>query len=177
MGAFRTIILALAGAAILAAPAAASEDDWPVLKGARLDGQMPWGAFAVYRAGDRPTTGVTLFVRDNALIARRVETPSGEAAAITWASSRTCPALAPALAELETLPPARIEVPLAGRKPAAPDQPADGSSYFVWVQDARLGNVRHSGQLELRATDGSPPALWMEKALRRLAPCWTSARP
>ena len=75
------------------------------------------------------------------------------------------------------LPPARIEVPLAGRKPAAPDQPADGSSYFVWVQDARLGNVRHSGQLELRATDGSPPALWMEKALRRLAPCWTSARP
>jgi len=177
VGAFRTIILVLAGAAILAAPAAASEDDWPVLKGARLDGQMPWGAFAVYRAGDRPTTGVTLFVRDNALIARRVETPSGEAAAITWASSRTCPALAPALAELETLPPARIEVPLAGRKPAAPDQPADGSSYFVWVQDARLGNVRHSGQLELRATDGSPPALWMEKALRRLAPCWTSARP
>ena len=31
--------------------------------------------------------------------------------------------------------------------------------------------------LELRATDGSPPALWMEKTLRRLAPCWTSARP
>ena len=177
MGAFRTIILALAGAAILAAPAAASEDDWPALKGARLDGQMPWGAFAVYRAGDRPTTGVTLFVRDNALIARRVETRSGEAAAIAWASSRTCPALAPALAELETLPPARIEVPLAGRKPATPDQPADGSSYFVWVQDARLGSARHSGQLELRATDGSPPALWMEKALRRLAPCWTSARP
>lgn len=48
----RTIILALAGAAIPAAFAAASEDDWPVLKGARLDGQMPWGAFAVHRAGD-----------------------------------------------------------------------------------------------------------------------------
>ena len=177
MGAMRTIILALAGAAILAAPAAASEDDWPVLKGARLDGQMPWGAFAVYRAPGRPTTGVTLFVREAALVARRVETRGDETASIAWTSSRTCPALAPALAGLETLPAARIEVPLAGRAAAAPVERPDGSSYFVWVQDARLGSDRHSGQLELRATDGSPVALWMEKTLKALAACWTPARP
>ena len=55
MGAIRTLLLALAGAGVLAAPAAASEDDWPVLKGARLEGLRPWGAFAVYRA-DRSVT-------------------------------------------------------------------------------------------------------------------------
>ena len=88
-----------------------------------------------------------------------------------------CPALAGALAGLETLPPARIEVPLAGRRAAAAVERPDGSSYFVWVQDARLGSDRHSGQLELRATDGSPVALWMEKTLNGLARCWTSARP
>ena len=177
MGAIRTTILALVGAAILAAPAAASEDDWPVLKGARLDGQMPWGAFAVYRAPGRPTTGVTLFVQGGALVARRVETRGGDTATIAWTSSKACPALAGALAGLETLPPARIEVPLAGRRAAAAVERPDGSSYFVWVQDARLGSDRHSGQLELRATDGSPVALWMEKTLNSLARCWTPARP
>lgn len=177
MGAIRTTILALAGAATFAAPAAASEDDWPVLKGARLDGQMPWGAFAVYRAPGQPTTGVTLFVRDKALIARRVETRGDDGATIAWTSSKTCPGLAGALAGLETLPAARIEVPLAGRAAAALVERPDGSSYFVWVQDARLGSDRHSGQLELRATDGSPVALWMEKTLNSLARCWTPARP
>lgn len=172
----KAIILALAAAA-LAAPALASEDDWPVLKGARLEGRMPWGAFAVYRPPGQPTTGVTLFVREKALIARRVETRGGEAAQIDWTTSASCPALAPALAGLERLPPARIEVPLAGRSAAPPDLRLDGSSYFVWVQDARFGGDRNASQLELRTTDGSPAARWMEKTLKALAGCWTPARP
>ena len=67
MGAIRSLILALAGAGVLAAPAAAGEDDWPVLKGVRLDGLRPWGAFAVYRA-DRSVTGVSLYLREGQTI-------------------------------------------------------------------------------------------------------------
>lgn len=177
MGAIRTTILALTGAALMAAPAAASEDDWPVLKGARLDGQMPWGAFAVYRAPGQVTAGLTLFARGQELIARQVTTNGGEDAAVAWASSTNCPALGPALAGLETLPAARIEVPLAGRKAAAPDLRLDGASYFVWVQDARLGSDKHSGQLELRVSEGSPAALWMERTIKALAPCWSPRQP
>lgn len=90
MGAIRTLILALAGAAALAAPAAASDDDWPVLKGVSLEGVRPWGAFAVYRA-DRSVTGVSLYLREGQTIARRVETRDGEGAVISWAAARTCP--------------------------------------------------------------------------------------
>ena len=177
MGAKRILALAVVGAAMLAAPAQASEDDWPVLKGARLDGQMPWGAFAVYRATDASVTGVTLFAREGVLIARRVETRSDAAAAITWASSSSCPQLSTALAALEAFPNTRIEVPLAGRRAKPPVTPPQASSYFLWVQDARQGGERHAGQLELRFVDGAPVAIWMEKTLKSVAGCWTAARP
>ena len=177
MGAFRTTWLALAGAMLLAAPAAASDDDWPVLKGARLDGQMPWGAFAVYRLAGQPTQGVTLFLRgEDELVARKVETDDGNDAAVTWASSRTCPALAPALAELEKVPPARIDAPAAGRSLGAASPTQGGASYFIWVQDARLAGA-HSAQLEIRALDGSPVAAWMTRTLEALSACWKPGQP
>ena len=74
MGAIRSLILALAGAGVLAAPAAASEDDWPVLKGARLEGLRPWGAFAVYRA-DRSVTGVSAQSPSTAVDVVKVDAP------------------------------------------------------------------------------------------------------
>lgn len=177
MGAFRTICLALSCAALLAAPAQAAEDDWPVLKGARLDGQMPWGAFAVYRMPGQPTQGVTLFLRGaDELVARKVETDGGNGANVSWATSRTCRVLAPALAELEKVPPARIDAPAVGKSfgPAASQD--GGASYFIWVQDARVAG-KHSAQLELRALDGSPVASWMTRTIDALATCWSPAQP
>ncbi|WP_312166315.1 hypothetical protein [Phenylobacterium sp.] len=176
MGAIRTLILALAGAGVLAAPAAASDDDWPVLKGVRLEGLRPWGAFAVYRA-DRSVAGVSLYLRGDEAIARRVETREGEAARIAWASSRTCPALVPALSELETLPPPRIDVPGVGRTPPAAVPAVDGDSYLLWAQGARFVAAPYPVQIELRGEGGSPMAAWVERSLRRLAACWGAAQP
>jgi hypothetical protein len=174
---FRATLLALAGAMLLAAPAVASEDDWPVLKGARLDGQMPWGAFAVYRLPGQPTQGVTLFLRgEDELIARKVETDDGAAPTVTWTSSQACSALAPALAELEKVPPAHIDVPAAGESLGAASSPEGGASYFIWVQDARLADT-HSAQLEIRALDGSPVAAWMTRTIDSLAACWSPRQP
>lgn len=177
MGVFRTICLALPCAALLAAPALAAEDDWPVLKGARLNGQMPWGAFAVYRLPGQPTQGVTLFLRGaDELVVRKVETDGGDGASVTWATSRTCRALAPALAELEKVPPARIDVPAAGKSFGPAVSQDGGASYFIWVQDARVAD-KHSAQLELRALDGSPVATWMTRTISALSACWSPAQP
>ena len=177
MGAIRTSLLALLGAAVLAAPAAASDDDWPVLKGARLDGQRPWGAFAVYRA-DRSVTGVSLYLRGGGeMVARRVETRDGAEASVAWASSRSCSRLVPAMAELEVLPAPRIEVPGAGRKPPAAAAPVGGDSYLLWAEDARFAAAPYPAQIELRGEGGSPMAAWVERSLTRLASCWGPAQP
>lgn len=176
MGAIRSLILALAGAGVLAAPAAASEDDWPVLKGARLEGLRPWGAFAVYRA-DRSVTGVSLYLRAGEAIARRVETREGQDARVAWATSKTCAALAPALTELETLPAPRIDVPGLGRKPSPAAAATNGDSYLLWAQDARFAAAPYPAQIELRGEGGSPMAAWVERSLGRVASCWGPARP
>lgn len=176
MGAIRTLILALAGAGVLAAPAAASEDDWPVLKGARLEGLRPWGAFAVYRA-DRSVTGVSLYLREGRTIARRVETRDGEAAVVSWASAQACPALTPAVAGLEKLPAPRIEVPGVGLKPSPPAAAANADSYLLWAEDARFAASPYPVQLEVRGEGGSPMAAWVDASLSRLASCWSPVQP
>jgi hypothetical protein len=176
VGAIRILILALLGAGVLAAPAAASEDDWPVLKGARLDGLRPWGAFAVYRA-DRSVAGVSLYLRDGQAIARRVETREGQDARGAWANSTTCPALVPALIELEALPAPRIDVPGAGRAPPAAAPATNGDSYLLWAEDARFAATPYPVQIELRGDGGSPMAAWVERSLGRLSACWGAAQP
>lgn len=175
MGAIRTLILALLGAGVLAAPAAASEDDWPVLKGARLEGLRPWGAFAVYRA-DRSVAGVSLYLRGGETIARRVETREGGEAAVTWSSSKTCAALVPALAELQKLPAPRIVVPALGHKPP-PAAPSDADSYLLWAEDARFAAAPYPVQIELRGDGSSPLGAWIETSLRRVAACWGATQP
>ncbi|WP_293404722.1 hypothetical protein [Phenylobacterium sp.] len=176
MGAIRTLLLALAGAGALAAPAAASEDDWPVLKGARLEGLRPWGAFAVYRA-DRSVTGVSLYLRGAEALARRVETREGVEATVTWATSKSCARLTPVLAELEALPAPRIEVPGVGRQPPAPAASANGDSYLLWAEDARFAAAPYPVQIEVRGEGGSPMAAWVETSLRRVAACWSPVQP
>ena len=175
MGAIRILILALAGAGVLAAPAAASEDDWPVLKGARLEGLRPWGAFAVYRA-DRSVTGVSLYLREGQAIARRVETRDGADAAVTWAAAGSCPALTAAVADLEELPAPRIEVPGLGTRPP-PAAAANADSYLLWAEDARFAASPYPVQIEVRGEGGSPMAAWVDASLSRLASCWSPARP
>lgn len=176
MGAIRSLILALAGAGVLAAPAAASEDDWPVLKGVRLDGLRPWGAFAVYRA-DRSVTGVSLYFREGQTIARRIETRDGADAVVSWAAARTCPALIAAVSGLEKLPAPRIEVPGVGLRPPAAAASANADSYLLWAEDARFATSAYPVQLEVRGEGGSPMAAWVDASLRRLASCWSAAQP
>jgi len=174
LAAIRTICLTLATAAILATPAAASEDDWPVLKGARLDGLRPWSAFAVYRA--ESSTGVSLYLRGAELVARRVEV-RGAATTIDWASSRACPQLSMAAARMESLPVPRIEAPGVGRSPRGGPPRMDGDSYFLWADDARFTGDRHSAQLELRGVNGSPMAAWADRTLISMATCWRTTQP
>lgn len=176
MGVIRTLVLALLGAGVLAAPAAASEDDWPVLKGARLEGLRPWAAFAVYRA-DRSVTGVSLYLRGAEAIARRVETRDGADAAVTWATSKSCTSLTPVLAELEALPAPRIEVPGVGRNPPTPALSANSDSYLLWAEDARFAAAPYPVQIEVRGEGGSPMAAWVETSLRRVAACWGPTQP
>lgn len=176
----RILLLSLAATA-LATPCLADEDDWPVLKGARVENRPPAVAFAVYRSlGHRSTGfGVYRMQRPDALtpylLARRVEALSGQAQ-ISWASSETCAQLEPALAELARLPAPVIAPPRTasvGDRKSAPD----GSSYFLWATDARWSAGDSAAGMELRAIDGSPVAAWTEKTLKSLEPCWGPTRP
>ena len=176
----RILLLSLAVAA-LAVPCLADEDDWPVLKGARVENRPPAVAYAVYRSlGHRSTGfGVYRMQRPDALkpylLARRVEAQSGKAE-IAWASSETCPQLEPALAELARLPAPVIAPPRTS--PAGELKlTLDGSSYFLWATDARWSAADSAAGMELRAVDHSPVAAWSEKTLKSLEPCWGPTRP
>ncbi len=166
-------------ATALATPCLADEDDWPVLKGARVENRPPAVAFAVYHSHRSTGFGVYRLQRPDALkpylLARRVEARSGKAQ-ITWASSEACPQLEPALAELARLPTPVIAPPRTG--PAGdPRSAPDGSSYFLWATDARWSAGDSAAGMELRAVDGSPVAAWTEKTLKSLEPCWGPTRP
>lgn len=181
MGALRAIAAALVAAPLLAAPALAAEDDWPVLKSARLDGLPPWGAFVVYPAADKPSAGVSLYVRRAGetpfLLARRVRVrPGEEAARIDWAAGPDCPALPAAVARMEELPPPRIDAPLVGREPADITVVADGASYFLWSSFARYSGGA-PGELEVRTVEGTPAAAWIDETLAALEPCWGAGPP
>lgn len=179
MGLFRKTMLALVGATCLAAPAAASDDDWPVLKGARVDEQAPLVAMAIYRPSGA-TFGLGIYRvgsgSESQLLARRVSADPGGATSITWTSSQACPQLAPALAELARVPAPRIEPPQPGAPPALGALMPDGSGYHLWVVDARWANVPAPAGMELRAVSG-PLADWSERTVQALASCWRPERP
>lgn len=170
----RVLLVALAAAAV-AQPCLADEDDWPVLKGARVDDAPPALALAIYRAKG-PTFGLGVYPKQDAqgpyLLARYVSAENG-AATIAWTSSRTCPVLNRVLARVEKVPAPRLMAPGAAPAPAGR---REDSSYLFWSVDARWPGATGSAGLELRAT-GGPMAAWADSAARALAPCWTPARP
>jgi hypothetical protein len=176
VGASRSIILSLLTAATVATPVFASDDDWPVIKGSRLDDQRPWAAFAVYKPDT--STGISLYLRGGkdapVLVARRVST-HGDKAVVDWAASPDCPQLLAAATEMEDLPVPRIEAPGVGHEPRGGALVLDGDSYFLWADDARFSAGAHSAQLELRAVNGSPVADWIDRALAGLSGCWRAS--
>lgn len=180
MGAYWTILTSLIATAALAVPALAAEDDWPVIKGTRVDEQPPWGAFALY-SPDGDSTGVSLYARPSpnglVLAARRVQTPNGQASRIDWASASTCPQLVAAATAMEDLPMPRIEAPAVGREPRSSPVVMDGASYFVWASDARFSGGANSAGVELRALEGSPVAEWVSNSLKAMSGCWGPSLP
>jgi hypothetical protein len=177
----RTLPAVLAGlAAALATPALAADDDWPEIKSAPFGAVRPWGAFAHYggRAEAAYTRGVTLYAErqgaETVLVARRVRAQDGPAY-VDWTDSRACPQLVEAARRLERLPMPGLDVPGVGAgAPAGPA--ADGDSYLLWADQARWRNGR-GASLEVRGSDGSSLADWMQDAFRRLDGCWRLERP
>ena len=180
MGVLRTFLTSLIAAAALAGPALGAADDWPVIKGQRVDDQPPWGAFALYSVSGA-SVGVSLYARPSPnglfLAARRVRVQDGGKAVIDWALAPVCPHLVQAAALLEELPVPRIEAPAAGREPRQAQVMLDGDSYFLWASDARFSGGAHSAGLELRAVDGSPVAEWVTNTLGALSACWGPTAP
>jgi hypothetical protein len=182
VGGPRTILTSLIAAAALAAPAAqAAEDDWPILKSARIDGQPPWGAFVVYSSSsDRPSTGVSLYLRPSPdgpmLTARRVRARGAEPATIDWTTAKACAALPSAIAELEDLPPPRIDAPGLAREPRGGGVISDGASYFLWSSLASYSGGALA-ELEVRTVDGTPVADWIDRTLAKVEACWAPAAP
>lgn len=177
----RTLPAVLAGlSAALATPAFAADDDWPEIKSAPFGAVRPWGAFAHYggRAEAAYTRGVTLYAAPKGdapvLIARRVRAQGGPAY-IDWTDSRSCPALAEAARRLERLQMPGLDVPGVG-KSAPAGRAADGDSYLLWADQARWRNGR-SASIEVRGSDGSALAEWMQDAFVRLDGCWRLERP
>lgn len=175
---FASLLLATAA---LAAPAFAADDDWPILKSARIDGVPPWGAFVVYPSFGKPSVGVSLYMLRPTdglpvLTARRVRVRGDEPARIDWTSAKTCVALPVALAKLEELPAPRIDVPSVGPERRDITVVADGSSYFLWSSLANYSGGA-LGELEVRTVDATPAAEWIDETLRAVEACWASERP
>lgn len=177
----RTLMAVLAGlAAMLATPVLAADDDWPEIKSVPFGALRPWGAFAHYggRAETAYTRGVTLYAQaDDAatvLVARRVRAQGGPAY-VDWTDSRRCPQLVEAARRLERLAMPGLDAPGVGA-PTGGAASADGDSYLLWADQARWRNGR-SASLEVRSSDGSPLADWIQDAFRRLDGCWRLERP
>lgn len=173
----RSACAAAACLAVLSAwPAAGADDDWPEIKSAPFGQVRPWGAFAHYggRGEAAYARGVTLYAAGPGLVARRVRAQSGPAY-VDWTDSRRCPQLTEVGRRLERLQMPTLDVPSVGAQSARP-APATGDSYLLWADEARWRGGR-GASLEVRGSDGSPLAEWMQGAFVSLEPCWRVERP
>ena len=107
-----------------------------------------------------------------------------------WADSRTCPTLIPALAGLSKLEPLSIQPPGVpwpeGRdiRPGSErearrhgdEQIFDGGDFEIDAP-GRWVAARMAGSVILRSGAGTPVAIWVQDALRALAPCWSATEP
>lgn len=106
----------------------------------------------------------------------RLEEFSGE---MTWADSRTCPALHGALWTLERLPLGNIDV--AGVTPVRPSSgvasvmlPTHGPVVTVWA----AGSQGDGAPINIRATAfGGPLVEWFERSEMDLESCWSAEPP
>jgi len=111
-----------------------------------------------------------------------------------WADSRSCPALIPTLASLAKLEPITIQPP-GIVLPDGRDMPPGWSARDLRLHDGggegrifdggdfeidapgRWAAARMAGSVVLRGGAGTPAAIWVQSALRALAPCWSAAAP
>lgn len=90
--------------------------------------------------------------------------------AIQWADSTSCPAIPAIVAGMR-----RIAMP----RPApygVPGEPAvivvDGSMYELAAPSSDV-----MGQMTISSNEGSPLSAWVDAALTRLGPCWSTSPP
>lgn len=182
--------LGLLAAVLIAAPASAGR---PVSADA-------WGSFTRSSSGIvEPHTLDTVSIEQRVsvgslstevwVLRRTTETRTGHRVKtrLSWADSRTCPALLPTLATLAKLPPVIIQPPglpwpqgrdVKGRLPPEQREGSifDAGDYEIsahghWVAE------RWEGETTMRGSAGSPAAAWVESAFAALAPCWMDREP
>jgi len=93
---------------------------------------------------------------------------------VRWTDSRTCPALASKLRELEGLGIARAEVPGLGLAVAPP--PLDGAS-FIYRQRFGSDDGGAPVEFEARGNVTTQIGMWWVSTDRALADCWTEQEP
>ena len=92
---------------------------------------------------------------------------------VSWASSKTCPAVAPVLRQITQFEAPQVDVPgLAPLSDEVSMPPMDGSQYLLWGRGRLVrGEVTVSGNV------GSPVANLADGAFKALEPCWSSTSP
>lgn len=117
---------------------------------------------------DRQTPSVTASANNTAYHFARLTRVLNRKSSELWADSRSCPALAAAIASLAKLPPPPISIP--GHIPPS-DKPLtiqlDGDLFTL---SNRLGP-------EFGGNQSSPLGEWTYDALKSLEPCWKAAPP
>lgn len=86
---------------------------------------------------------------------------------VTWADSRSCPAVWDVLVLMRELPVPRF-APIGVS--AGPPMHLDGTIYT-------LRTYSEEGEIAVETNDGTPLAAWVEASLDSLEPCWGSAVP
>ena len=86
---------------------------------------------------------------------------------VTWAESRSCPAVWDVLARMRDLPVPRF-APMGVTR--GPQLPMDGTIFA-------LRTYSDGGEIVVQTNEGTPLAEWVEASLAILEPCWGSTIP
>lgn len=176
-----------AGGSVGAQPAAGIDDD------VRFSGARPTAGYETVHALDGDWQRVQIFAAPNLGVrlpdgrpwiefaARRVSGERDESGAITWTSSRTCPALRNTLVWLTTLVAPRIEI--GGITPSEADPEgrrpisivADGLVTTVWGRGTQPDYTAFT-RVEI-SRNGGLIAEFGRAASANLEPCWHSQEP
>ena len=108
-------------------------------------------------------------------VARRSWSDGSTSGPPDWADTRSCPALANAIADLDTV--TAVDVPLAGNAHLAPSpmMVADGTLVSLWSDQGR-----QPGNWPMRvmmSAFGGPLSDWAQSLLKTTVRCWTEEQP